>query len=221
MRSLLQITKLKIESNPFAKGFRDSSSQDGDDPFPGVYQSHPSLPGGMPGMDPFSHIRPPFPGHPEDNNNLLAAAEKARMMMMYRAGAGPPLMPPALPPPSLPLSPELLARYSLGLYNPALLAAMVRTSSTGAASPLTTSPPFLTAASLASLPTLSPKSPAESSAKSARFSPYVVPASSRPSESPSRFSQLSDGEAGRSPSPRSSPPLPTSRPPFPLLPNYR
>ena len=226
MRSLLQITKLKIESNPCAKGFRDSSSQDGDDPFPGVYQSHPSLPGGMPGMDPFSHIRPPFPGHPgpaEDNNNLLAAAEKARMMMMYRAGAGagPPLMPPALPPPSLPLSPELLARYSLGLYNPALLAAMVRTSSTGAASPLTTSPPFLAAASLASLPTLSPKSPAESSAKSARFSPYVVPASSRPSESPSRFSQLSDGEAGRSPSPRSSPPLPTSRPPFPLLPNYR
>ena len=226
MRSLLQITKLKIESNPFAKGFRDSSSQDGDDPFPGVYQSYPSLPGGMPGMDPFSHIRPPFPGHgpAEDNNNLLAAAEKARMMMMYRAGAGagPPLMPPTLPPPSLPLSPELLARYSLGLYNPALLAAMVRTSSAGPASPLTTSPPFLTAASLASLPTLSPKSPAESSAKSARFSPYMVPASSRPSSSPSRFSQLSDGEAGRSPSPRSSPPLPTSRPPpFPLLPNYR
>merc|ERR550539_1706470 len=28
------ITKLKIESNPFAKGFRDSSSHDGDDPFP-------------------------------------------------------------------------------------------------------------------------------------------------------------------------------------------
>jgi len=218
------ITKLKIESNPFAKGFRDSSSQDGDDPFPGVYQSHPGLPGGMPGMDPFSYIRPPFPGPAptEDNNNLMAAAEKARMMMMYRAGvgAGSPLMPPTLPPHSLPLSPEILARYSLGLYNPALLAAMVRTSSTGSASPLTTSPPFFAAASLASLPTLSPKSPADSSAKSARFSPYVVPAS-RPSESPSRFSTLSDGEAGRSPSPRSSPPIPASRPPFPLLPNYR
>ena len=182
----------------------------------------------MPGFDPFSHVRPPFPGPvpppapAEDNNNLLAAAEKARMMMMYRAGAGPPLLPPALPAPSLPLSPELLARYSLGLYNPALLAAMVRTSSAGAASPLTSSPPFLPVSSLSSLPTLSPKSPTDSSAKSARFSPYVIPApASRPSESPSRFSTLSDGEAGRSPSPRSSPPPPASRPPFPLLPNYR
>jgi len=208
------ITKLKIESNPFAKGFRDSSSHEGDDPFPGVYQSHPGLPGGMPGLDPFTQIRPPgFPGGPvppgEDNNNLLAAAEKARMMMMYRAGGGGgPLMPPSLPPPSLPLSPELLARYSLGLYNPALLAAMVRTS--------TASSPFLPT-SLSSLPPLSPKSPTE--VKSPRFSPYVVPpsAASRPNESPSRLSNLSDGEAGRSPSPRSSPPPPpTSRPPFPL-----
>jgi len=130
-------------------------------------------------------------------------------MMMYRAGGGGgPLMPPSLPPPSLPLSPELLARYSLGLYNPALLAAMVRTS--------TASSPFLPT-SLSSLPPLSPKSPTE--VKSPRFSPYVVPpsAASRPNESPSRLSNLSDGEAGRSPSPRSSPPPPpTSRPPFPL-----
>ena len=217
----MQITKLKIESNPFAKGFRDSSSHEGDDPFPGVYQSHPGLPGGMPGMDPFSHIRPPFPPPPasgEDNNNLLAAAEKARMMMMYRAGtgagAGAPLVAPALPtPPSLPLSPELLARYSLGLYNPALLAAMVRTSAAGSLTSLTPSSPFLPT----SLPTLSPKSPTEPASKTARFSPYVLPPSTRPSESPSRFSNLSDGEAGRSPSPRSSPP--TSRPPLPL--HYR
>ena len=98
----LQITKLKIESNPFAKGFRDSSSHESEDPYPGVYTSHQSLPGGMPGLDPFSHIRPPFggPGHGEDNNNLIAAAEKARMMMMYRAGAGGPLLPPSLPPPA-------------------------------------------------------------------------------------------------------------------------
>ena len=204
----MQITKLKIESNPFAKGFRDSSSHESEDPFPGVYNSHQSLPGGMPGLDPFSHIRPPFgssvPG--EDNNNLIAAAEKARMMMMYRAGA--PLLPPSLPPPasipSLPLSPELLARFSasalqanLGLYPPALLAAMVRTSQ---ASPAPLSSPFLS-----SLPALSPKSPDTAPGKSQRFSPYVLP-SSRPSQSPSRFSTLSDGEAGRSPSPRSSPP---------------
>ena len=212
------ITKLKIESNPFAKGFRDSSSHEGDDPFPGVYQSHPGLPGGMPGFDPFSHVRPPFPGPvpppapAEDNNNLLAAAEKARMMMMYRAGAGGPLLPPSLPPPasipSLPLSPELLARFSasalqanLGLYNPALLAAMVRTSSAASAAPL--SSPFLST----SLPALSPKSPdATNPVKSQRFSPYVLPTTARPSQSPSRFSTLSDGEAGRSPSPRSSPP---------------
>ena len=175
----------------------------------------------MPGMDPFSHIRPPFPPPPasgEDNNNLLAAAEKARMMMMYRAGtgagAGAPLVAPALPtPPSLPLSPELLARYSLGLYNPALLAAMVRTSAAGSLTSLTPSSPFLPT----SLPTLSPKSPTEPASKTARFSPYVLPPSTRPSESPSRFSNLSDGEAGRSPSPRSSPP--TSRPPLPL--HYR
>jgi len=216
------ITKLKIESNPFAKGFRDSSSHDSDEPFPAPF-GHPALPGGMPGLDPFSHMRPPFGG--EDNNNLLAAAEKARMMMMYRAG---PLMPPSLPPPtslpslpaSLPLSPELLARYSamqasLGIYNPALLAAMVRTSTPSSMS----SSPFLPN----SLPSLSsPKSPSEAGpAKTQRFSPYVLP-SSRPAESPSRFSTLSDGE-GRSPSPRSSPPtmITTSsslsiRPPFPL-----
>lgn len=214
------ITKLKIESNPFAKGFRDSSSHDSDEPFPSPF-GHPSLPGGMPGLDPFSHMRPPFGG--EDNNNLLAAAEKARMMMMYRAG---PLMPPSLPPPtslpslptSLPLSPELLARYSamqasLGLYNPALLAAMVRTSTPSSMS----SSPFLPN----SLP-LSPKSPSEAGpAKTQRFSPYVLP-TSRPAESPSRFSTLSDGEP-RSPSPRSSPPVQITttsslpiRPPFPL-----
>ena len=220
-----QITKLKIESNPFAKGFRDSSSHEGDDPFPGVYQAHPGLPGGMPGLDPFQHIRPPFGGPPgpapappsaEDNNNMmLVAAEKARMMMMMNRA---PLLPPAPPPapPSLPLSPELLARYSLGLYNPALLAAMVRTSA--AAPPLTSAAsPFLPA-----LSALSPKSPEPGAAKSPRFSPYTVPAPasvSRPSSSPSRLSTLSDGEAGRSPSPRSSPPPappPASRPPFPV-----
>ena len=206
---LFQITKLKIESNPFAKGFRDSSSHEGDDPYPGVYTSHPGLPGGMPGVDPFSHMRPALPGPGEDNNNLLAAAEKARMMMMYRAA---PLLPsPALPPPaSLALPPELLARYSLatGLYNPALLAAMVRTSSSSSS---------LLSSSLSSAVS-SPKSPSESLKTSQRFSPYSLPSSSIPnSDSPSRFSTLSDGDnSGRTPSPRSSSPPAPLRPPFPL-----
>ena len=159
----------------------------------------------MPGMDPFSPAARLHNLQQEDNNNLLAAAEKARLMMLYRAGGGlgPPSLPPPPLPPSLPLSPELLARYSAiqanlqGLYNPALLAAMVRTSTP---SSTTASLPFLP--SLPSLP-LSPKSPSDP-VKSQRFSPYVLPASSRPAESPTRFSTQSDGE-GRSPSPRSSP----------------
>jgi len=202
------ITKLKIESNPFAKGFRDSSSHDGDDPFPSPF-GMTSLPGGMPGLDPFSQggLRPPFSA--EDNNNL-----QARMMMMYRMGPGLPPSSPHPPPPS-PFPPELLARYSAmqaslqGLYNPALLAAALqRSSSNPAPTSSPTSSPFFTT----SLP-LSPKSPSESSGKaSQRFSPYVLP-------SPRPLSTASDGE-GRSPSPRSSPPAntpATSRPPFPLF----
>jgi len=198
------ITKLKIESNPFAKGFRDSSSHDGDDPFPSPF-GMTSLPGGMPGLDPFSQggLRPPFSA--EDNNNL-----QARMMMMYRMGPGLPPSSPHPPPPS-PFPPELLARYSAmqaslqGLYNPALLAAALQRSSNPATSSPTSSPFFAT-----SLP-LSPKSPSESGKASQRFSPYVLP-------SPRPLSTASDGE-GRSPSPRSSPPAtaPTSRPPFPLF----
>jgi hypothetical protein len=145
--SCVQITKLKIESNPFAKGFRDSSSQDGEDPFPSFY-SGSGLPGGMPGLDPFSHLRgsgpsgPPLP-HPLDNNNILEAAEKARIMMLYRhqlvfppsvSSSGGGLPPPPRPPPLPPLPADLLARYNsavqatLGLYNPSLLAAALRNS---------------------------------------------------------------------------------------------
>jgi len=217
------ITKLKIESNPFAKGFRDSSTMcDSDDPFPSPFGPPCSLPGGLPGLDPFIHMRSPMM---EDNNNLMMAAEKARLMMMQRAG---PLLPPGFPPQGLPglplgLSPDLLARYSsmppdllarysamqagLGLYNPALLAAALKSSP-----PTSSAPTSLLASSLA----LSPKSPTEPSPpnpfKAQRFSPYIIP-TSRPAESPSRFSTASDGET-RSPSPRSSPPaLATTRPP--------
>merc|ERR1719284_1235077 len=76
------ITKLKIESNPFAKGFRDSGAADYDEPFmPShpVGMGMPPMPGGMPGSDPFARMR----YQPEQNNNLMMAAEKARMMMMF------------------------------------------------------------------------------------------------------------------------------------------
>merc|ERR1711878_42077 len=65
------ITKLKIESNPFAKGFRDSGAADYDEPFmpshPMGMPSMPPMPGGMPGSDPFARMRYP----PEQNNNLM------------------------------------------------------------------------------------------------------------------------------------------------------
>ena len=199
------ITKLKIESNPFAKGFRDSAGSDYDDHQQGFGGGGfgMSLPGGMPGMDPFSRLR--FPG--EQNNNLMMAAEKARMMMMQ---PNPSLMPPTSSPGplpyNLPLSPELLARYSaiqasLGLYNPAFLAAALRTS---AASSM---PPSSLNSSLSS-----PRSPDLPSPPTNphRFSPYILPRHSTPPESP-RSPKL------RSPSPGISPPPQFSSQAFPLL----
>ena len=178
------ITKLKIESNPFAKGFRDSAGSDYDDhSFSGGGGggfSH--LPGGMPGFDPFSRLH--YQPTPESNNNLIMAAEKARLMMMY------PNSRPIMPPTStasypLPLSPELLARYSaiqasLGLYNPALLAAAIRNSAAPQSSPI----PSSLNSSLSS-----PRSPDLPSPKPHRFSPYIVP---RSSDSPNPHSPLSE-----------------------------
>lgn len=198
------ITKLKIESNPFAKGFRDSAGSDYDDQSQSGYPGFPTLPGGMPGMDPFARLR--FPG--EQNNNLMAAAEKARMMMMQPNPAflpAPPTSSPSLPY-SLPLSPELLARYSaiqasLGLYNPAFLAAALRTSTAS------TMPPSSLNSSLSS-----PRSPDLPSPPTNphRFSPYILPRHSTPPESP-RSPKV------RSPSPGISPPPQFSSQAFPLL----
>lgn len=180
------ITKLKIESNPFAKGFRDTSSSEYDDnPYPHLS----NMPGGMPGMDPFSRMGNPMGFHHESNNNLMMAAEKARMMMMHNSR--PLFSPPTtLHSQNLPISPELLARYSaiqtLGFYNPALLAAALRhmPSST------------------------SPRSP--ESSQSHRYSPYTIP---KPSHSPT----LSPGreDERRSLSPPSSPSS-AIRPSFPI-----
>ena len=69
------ITKLKIESNPFAKGFRDSSSDMDDSSYgmtpPGFLPSLPShIPGGMPGMDPFSRIGQRLQA---ESNNMIRA----------------------------------------------------------------------------------------------------------------------------------------------------
>ena len=189
------ITKLKIESNPFAKGFRDSASCDYDD------TPYPSLPGGMPGMDPFMRLG----GHPvnlqEQNNNLMM--EKARFMMMSSAPRpmfSPPTSIPSSSPYQLPLSPELVARYSaiqasLGLYNPALLAAALRQA------PHAPLPP-------ARSPDLSPPSH--------RYSPYPL---HRPSCSPTHSPGREEDRRSVSP-PSSSPhtsPSPLSRPSFPIF----
>jgi T-box protein 20 len=201
------ITKLKIESNPFAKGFRDSAGSDFEDhqhggspfsamgsPF-GLSAAH-HLPGGMPGMDPFARLHYHHQAA-EANNNLIMAAEKARFMMLYPGARSPPSGPPhpgggLLPPPagsppshyaSMPLSPELLARYSalqasLGFYSPALLAAALRNS---AAPP---PPPPVSSSSSSSVPSSlnsslsSPRSPELPSPRPHRFSPYVVPSRS-------------------------------------------
>ena len=193
------ITKLKIESNPFAKGFRDSAGSDYDDhhSFGGSPFMGSSLPGGMPGMDPFTKMH--FQQHPaEANNNLIMAAEKARLMSMMYPNSRPmyPQQPqqhqtspvPGMLPYHLPLSPELLARYSaiqasLGLYNPALLAAL-RTSTPTSTIPTSPIPSSLNS-SLSS-----PRSPDLPSPKqSHRFSPYIIP---RSGDSPAPHSPLSD-----------------------------
>merc|ERR1711994_887364 len=104
-------------------------------------------------------------------------------MMMFPPGGMPPVSTPQPPAPSipysLPLSPELLARYSAiqaslqGLYNPALLAAALRTSSSSA-------PPSSLNSSLSS-----PRSPELSPTSSHhRYSPYIIP-KQRHSPSPS------------------------------------
>ena len=198
------ITKLKIESNPFAKGFRDSAASDYDEqPYAPSYPSlgMPQLPGGMPGPDPFSRMR-----YQEPNNNMMMAAEKARMMMMF------PQPPTPQPPPSLPynlpLSPELLARYSAiqaslqGLYNPALLAAALRTSSSSA-------PPSSLNSSLSS-----PRSPELSPTNPHRYSPYIIP---KQRHSPSPSSSPIDHNKTRTPSPGISPPPQFPSHSFPIL----
>ena len=106
----LQITKLKIESNPFAKGFRDSASSDYYD----QSLEHPS----MESMMQAHHYHPQQQQQQrilEANNNMNNSLmfEKARLMMLYR--------------------PDYLASYSaamqaatagMSMYSPALLAAV-------------------------------------------------------------------------------------------------
>ena len=209
------ITKLKIESNPFAKGFRDSASADYDEPpfSPSIPpMGFSPLPSGMPAPDPFGRLRVPEP-----NNNLMMAAEKARMMgLMFPPGTPPQTghLPPVSSPPglpySLPLSPELLARYSAiqaslqGLYNPAFLAAALRTSTTSSSAP-----PSSLNSSLSS-----PRSPELSSPTSVhRYSPYIIP---KQRHSPSPSSSPIDYKT-RTPSPGISPPPQFPSQAFPIL----
>eukprot|EP00096_Caligus_rogercresseyi_P015721 TRINITY_DN818_c0_g2_i1.p1 TRINITY_DN818_c0_g2~~TRINITY_DN818_c0_g2_i1.p1 ORF type:complete len:427 (-),score=151.34 TRINITY_DN818_c0_g2_i1:291-1571(-) len=93
------ITKLKIDSNPFAKGFRDSSRLNdyetelyGFPPPPHMGGLHPAM-----FLDSSLLLRSPFMtqsvGEQSDNaknnngHSMLAAAEKARTMMMMAAAA--------------------------------------------------------------------------------------------------------------------------------------
>ena len=100
------ITKLKIDSNPFAKGFRDSSRlNDYDSDYYGMPPGHPGGFGGMPPpgfMDPALLFRNPLFSTDAENNNLMvaaAAAEKARAMMLMMSGAPRPPAPQGPPPP--------------------------------------------------------------------------------------------------------------------------
>eukprot|EP00095_Tigriopus_kingsejongensis_P009328 maker-scaffold1014_size70868-snap-gene-0.7 protein:Tk09328 transcript:maker-scaffold1014_size70868-snap-gene-0.7-mRNA-1 annotation:"t-box transcription factor tbx20" len=85
------ITKLKIDSNPFAKGFRDSSRLN--DYESDCYGMPPMGPPGF--MDPALLFRNPLFSSDAENNNLMVAAvaaEKARAMMLMggRHSMGPP-----------------------------------------------------------------------------------------------------------------------------------
>ena len=261
------ITKLKIESNPFAKGFRDAASSEYDDMSGGggaggIGGGYAFMPGGMPGLDPFlagrlgapplSHLaggplqlqQPPrlFPEHNNNNDNSNSTSlmmEKARMLMMMPSrpffSAPAPLLspPPALapavsPPTSTAVNPlgggggggllsadQLMARYSamqasLGLYNPALLAAAL--SSRQTAVPPTAAPAATTATF--SLQLSPPISTENHTRKASPPPPLATRSSSRSSPYPrgSRSPTLSPGREDESfspptcPSPRSSPP---------------
>ena len=106
----LQITKLKIESNPFAKGFRDSASSDYYD----QSLEHPSMESMMQAHH-YHQQQQQQQRILEANNNMNNSLmfEKARLMMLYR--------------------PDYLASYSaamqaatagMSMYSPALLAAV-------------------------------------------------------------------------------------------------
>jgi T-box protein 20 len=129
------ITKLKIDSNPFAKGFRDSSrlnEYDGDfygmGPPPHAGMSlvhplgHPGLQLGHPPSPAFMDIlrSPMFNASDAENNNLMlaaaaaAAAEKARAMFL--SGRSPPGV-------SVPVSSANAAPMNQAELHAALLAA--------------------------------------------------------------------------------------------------
>ena len=117
------ITKLKIDSNPFAKGFRDSSRlNDYDSDYYGMPPGPCGGGFGMPPpgfMDPALLFRNPLFSTDAENNNLMvaaAAAEKARAMMLMSAAAAarppPPPPPPPQPPQGAPLATPLSAPNS-------------------------------------------------------------------------------------------------------------
>ena len=169
-----QITKLKIQSNPFAKGFRDSGCSDFEEPMMGSIPGLPYPPPVSSGMYGSYDPRTAHPAYVSASHHEALMLDKARLMslMMQRSNhplfaAQPPNPPTSLPsgfpgflpgfPGGLPqpsLTPEIIARYtamqaSLAMYsNPSLLSAAFLRQAASLSSPempQTTIPsPFLT-----------------------------------------------------------------------------
>ena len=213
------ITKLKIDSNPFAKGFRDSSRLNDYDSGSGMdmgYLGPPPLGPPPPGfMDPTAFLRSPlFNPTDAENNNLMAAAaaaaEKARTMMLM---GRPPTAAGATPSPAE-LQALIAAQQSLYKSGsasamappPALPPSLIsQWTAMQQAAGLQSQLGLLMAVSAAggsptsassSSPTTSSPSPLPSSQTSPksgiqRFSPYVIPQAKRASPSPSAASASS------------------------------
>ncbi|XP_040582060.1 T-box transcription factor TBX1 isoform X2 [Lepeophtheirus salmonis] len=234
------ITKLKIDSNPFAKGFRDSSRLND-------YEGDSY--GLLPGLDPAFLLRSPLLSDAENNNLMVVAAEKARAIMLMNgrgghpphhlgffppltsgnspSGVGPPSGPGYVPHPGLlmgspPTSlPQLYTLNAASRENPSPLSLFSQWSAVQAAGLLASSSSTIT--NTTSTPSSSPPTSSGSSScvpsrpspfsSSLRFSPYILP----PSKGGSFNTANVCGSGGRDPSPsRLSPPtsegIPSSTP---------
>ena len=207
------ITKLKIDCNPFAKGFRDSSRLNDYDSDYGMGIGGMGPLGAPPGfMDPSFLFRPPMfatSSDVENNNLMLAAAEKARaVMMMARPGGAAPPPPPTAPGPAelhaiLAAQQSLYARSASSAIPPGLPSqlsmwnamqqaqlGLLSSALASASSSVSHTPTSSTSPSPSTtLPSPRPIFPTISPLGHQRFSPYVIPTK----RSPSPTSSVSPG----------------------------